>query len=124
MNQQQKNQEENEHLELPQWCEGEEWCPITVTSQLLGRKWHPVILHRLSTEPMGFNKLQREANGISAKVLSTSLEDLQDKNLVQKETLDDQPPKKTRYSLTELGESLMPVIKEMIQWGRNNSHKL
>lgn len=106
--------------QMPAWCEAEEWCPITVTAELLGRKWHPVIVHRLLQRTMGFNELKREVHDISDKVLSDSLEDLQEKGIVRKEVINESP-KKVRYSLTESGESLEPVIMSMKDWGENNS---
>lgn len=109
--------------EMPDWCETEEWCPITVTSELLGRKWHPVIIHRLLQRPMGFNELQREVHNISDKVLSDSLQDLQDRGIVSKEVVKEKP-KEVRYSLTEEGESLEPVIMAMKDWGQENASSL
>jgi DNA-binding HxlR family transcriptional regulator len=111
-----------EDRKMPEWCESQEWCPITVTSELLGRKWHPVIIHRLLQKPMGFNELQREVHHISDKVLSDSLEDLQDKGIVQKEIVS-QSPKKVNYSLTESGRSLEKVIQHMFDWGKENAER-
>lgn len=108
---------------MPDWCETQEWCPVTITSELLGRKWHPVIVHRLLQRPMGFNELQREVHSISDKVLSDSLEDLCDKGIVQKDVLQEKP-KKVEYSLTEIGESLEKVIKSMYDWGKENAGQL
>ena len=108
---------------MPDWCESQEWCPVTVTSELLSRKWHPVIIHRLLQRPMGFNELQREVHHISDKVLSDSLEDLCDKNIVQKKILSERP-KEVEYSLTEVGESLEKVIVPMFEWGRDNASEL
>jgi len=105
---------------MPEWCEAREWCPITVTSELLGRKWHPVIIHRLLQKNMGFNELQEEVHSISSKVLSGSLKDLQEKGIIKKEILSESP-KKVKYCLTEKGETLRPVINEMIEWGKENS---
>lgn len=106
--------------EMPEWCESEEWCPITVTSELLGRKWHSVIIHRLLQQSMGFNELQRNVHHISDKVLSESLEDLQQKGVVDKEIVNERP-KKVKYSLTETGRSLEPVIMSMKEWGSENA---
>jgi DNA-binding HxlR family transcriptional regulator len=108
---------------MPEWCETQEWCPVTVTSELLSRKWHPVILHRLLQRPMGFNELQREVHHISDKVLSDSLEDLCDKGIVEKEVLNEKP-KEVEYSLTEVGESLREVIEPMFDWGQENASQL
>lgn len=109
--------------QMPKWCETEEWCPVTVTSELLSRKWHPVIVHRLLERPMGFNELQREVHHISDKVLSDSLTDLQDKGIVEKEVLN-RKPKEVEYSLTESGKSLRKVIEPMFEWGVENASKV
>ncbi len=104
--------------EMKVWCSTESWCPVTAASQILGRKWHPVIIHRLvEKQQLSFNDLKREANGISSKVLSETLEDLQDKNIVEKEVISESP-KQVSYTLTPVGESLEPVIKGMEEWGR------
>ena len=102
---------------LPVWCAGEDWCPITTTATLIGKKWHPVIIHRLlKNGPLGFNALKEEVDGISSKVLSDSLEDLEQKTLVDRAIISEKPFR-VEYSLTERGESLGPVIYEMRDWG-------
>lgn len=102
---------------LSVWCAGEEWCPITTTATLIGKKWHPVIVHRLlDSGPSGFNELKADVDGISSKVLSDSLEDLQEHGIVDREVVNDQPFR-VRYSLTDRGASLEPVIAEMAAWG-------
>ncbi|WP_254525515.1 winged helix-turn-helix transcriptional regulator [Natrinema caseinilyticum] len=108
--------ETSQQLEV--WCAGEDWCPITSTATLIGKKWHTVILHRLlANGPLGFNALKTEVGGISSKVLSDVLEDLEEKRLVDREIVNEKPVR-VEYSLTELGESLEPVIQEMAEWGR------
>jgi DNA-binding HxlR family transcriptional regulator len=102
---------------LPVWCPGEEWCAITATTSLIGRKWHPVIIHRLLAHgPLGFNDLQEEVDGVSGKVLSESLEDLQEKQLVTREVKSEKPVR-VEYDLTDLGRSLRPVVEEVAEWG-------
>ncbi len=99
------------------WCEGEEWCPLTSTATLIGKKWHCVIIHRLLVNgPLGFNALKEEVDGISSKVLSDALDDLQEKQLVNREIVSEKPVR-VEYSLTELGESLESVVAEMRDWG-------
>lgn len=108
----------NEPLEV--WCAGEEWCPITTTAALIGKKWHPVLVHRLlENGPSGFNELKANVGGISSKVLSDSLEDLQEKGLVTREVISDQPFR-VQYSLTDHGESLETVIEAMHDWGETH----
>ncbi|MFB6143909.1 MAG: winged helix-turn-helix transcriptional regulator [Candidatus Nanohaloarchaea archaeon] len=101
------------------WCAGKDWCPITATAQLIGKKWHPVIIDRLLREgSLGFNSLKEEVDGISSKVLSESLENLQENGLVDREIVNEKPVR-VRYSLTDEGKSLEPVIDAMKEWGRS-----
>jgi DNA-binding HxlR family transcriptional regulator len=110
--------ETNEPLEV--WCAGEEWCPITTTASVIGKKWHPVLVHRLLEHgPSGFNELKESVDGISSKVLSDSLEDLQDNGLVVRDVISEQPFR-VQYSLTERGSSLEPVIEAMAEWGQTH----
>lgn len=99
------------------WCAGKEWCPVTSTAALIGRKWHPVIVHRLLEEqPLGFNALQTEVDGISSKVLSDTLDDLEEKGIVDREIVSEKPVR-VEYTLTPFGESLDKVIYAMAEWG-------
>jgi DNA-binding HxlR family transcriptional regulator len=105
----------DEPLEV--WCSGEEWCPITATATVLGRKWHPVIVHRLLQRgPLGFNALKEAVDGVSSKVLSDSLENLEEHGLVDREIVSEKPFR-VEYSLTGRGRSLEPVIGAMREWG-------
>ncbi|MFB6151886.1 MAG: winged helix-turn-helix transcriptional regulator [Haloarculaceae archaeon] len=104
-----------EQLEV--WCAGEEWCPVTTTASLIGKKWHPVIVHRLLEHgPSGFNELQENVDGISSKVLSDSLDDLEENQLVNREIISEKPFR-VHYSLTSHGRSLRPVVDAMRDWG-------
>jgi DNA-binding HxlR family transcriptional regulator len=102
---------------LPVGCAGDDWCPITGTATLIGRKWHPVIVHRLlEAGPLGFNALKEEVGGVSSKVLSDSLTDLEEAGLVDREIVSEKPFR-VEYSLTERGSALRPVIDAMAEWG-------
>jgi len=102
---------------LAVWCAGEEWCPVTATATVIGKKWHPAIVHRLlAAEPLGFNALKDEVGGISDKVLSEALDDLEAKQIVDRQVLDGKPVR-VEYSLTDLGRSLEPVVGAMAEWG-------
>ena len=103
---------------LEVWCAGEEWCPVTTTAILIGKKWHPVIIDRLLKQgPSGFNELKDHVDGISSKVLSESLEDLEENRLVDREIISEKPVR-VQYSLTPIGASLEPVISAMGEWGK------
>ncbi|APW99482.1 transcriptional regulator [Halobiforma lacisalsi AJ5] len=106
--------------DLQVWCAGEDWCPVTSTATLIGKKWHPVIVQRLlANGPLGFNALQDEVGGISSKVLSEVLDDLEEKRLVDREIVNEKPVR-VEYSLTDLGKSLEPVIEAMTEWGKEH----
>jgi len=102
---------------LPTWCTAEEWCPMEAAAAVLGRKWHPAIVyHLLEDGPLRFNELEKQMHTVSGKVLSESLEDLEEKGLVDR-TVAEGRPVKVEYALTEHGESLRPVIRELSKWG-------
>ncbi|WP_414837424.1 winged helix-turn-helix transcriptional regulator [Candidatus Nanosalina sp. VS9-1] len=112
--------EELEEGKMPTWCSGEEWCPLTATASIVSKKWHPVIIHRLLSQGgMGFNQLKDEVGGISSKVLSESLEDLEEKRIVNREVVSEKPFR-VKYQLTERGRKLESAIQEMINWGEEN----
>lgn len=106
--------------QLEVWCAGEEWCPVTTTATLIGKKWHPVIIHRLlEYGPSGFNELKENVDGISSKVLSDSLDDLGENQLINREIVNEKPVR-VQYSLTTHGQSLEPVIYAMHEWGQEH----
>lgn len=106
---------------LPVWSAQEDWCAVTTGMDVIGYKWHPVIIDRLlKHEPLRFNELSREIGGaVTNKVLSSSLEDLEEKDLVERIVVDDKPVE-VEYSLTERGSSLEPVVESLETWARNN----
>jgi len=92
---------------------------MVATSAVLGRKWHPVILQRLLDRgPMGFGDLEGSIDGVSGKVLSESLTDLEEKGLVDR-TVVDAKPVSVEYSLTPHGEALEEAIDALHAWGRD-----
>lgn len=108
---------QTEPLEV--WCAGEDWCPLTATATILGKKWHPVIIDRLLEESRGFNDLKRAVDGISSKVLSDSLENLDEFGLVDRQVVSEKPFR-VEYRLTGRGRSLEPIIREMQAWGQTH----
>lgn len=104
--------------QLPTWCGDGEWCPMVATSAVLGRKWHPVIVHRLLKHgTLRFGKLEDLIPEVSGKVLSESLTDLEEKGLVER-TVTGGKPVRVEYSLTHHGRALEGAITELDQWGR------
>lgn len=103
---------------LAVWCADDEWCAVTCAVEVIGNKWHPVILHRLVRRgPLRFSELADDIGPITNKVLSDSLDDLETKGIVDREVVNDKPVR-VAYSLTERGESLEPVIDALEEWGQ------
>ncbi|MFB6171509.1 MAG: winged helix-turn-helix transcriptional regulator [Haloarculaceae archaeon] len=93
------------------------WCPVAATARLVGRKWHLVVVHRLLTRgALGFNDLDRAIDGISSKVLSSTLDDLSEKGFVERRVVSEKPFR-VEYDLTRRGESLRPVVAAVRAWG-------
>ena len=92
--------------------------PLTVTATILGKKWHPLIVSvLLDAGALGFHELKESVEGISDKVLSESLDDLQERDLVDRTVIDDKPVR-VEYSLTEWGQQLELVVSVMDEWGK------
>lgn len=82
----------------------------------IGNKWSLVIIHNLMNEPKRFNELKSCIDGISSKVLTQNLSELQRNGIIEKKTISDLP-EKTEYVLTEKGKDLRTVMSEMRMWG-------
>lgn len=92
---------------------------MVAASAVLGRKWHPVIVHRLLEHgPLAFGDLESHIHGISGKVLSESLTDLEEKGLVDRTVIDDKPVR-VEYALTRYGRGLEDAIVALHGWGRD-----
>ena len=91
-------------------------CPVATCFQLFGNKWKIYIIQQLKERPFGFNELQRTIAGISQKVLSSNLKEMEKAGLITR-TVIPETPIRTEYALSEVGESLMPIINSMVDWG-------
>lgn len=91
-------------------------CPVEVTLSFLSGKWSVLILRDLFDGKQRFGALQRSLGGISQKVLTSHLRDLEARGLVHRQVFAEVPVR-VEYSLTELGESLRPVVDSMYAWG-------
>ena len=91
-------------------------CPVATTVQLIGSKWKLLILRNLLARPWRFNELKKNLEGISQKVLTDSLRSLEEDGIVTRTVYPEVPPR-VEYSLSELGESMRPIISAMEQWG-------
>ena len=91
-------------------------CPVATTVALIGSKWKLLILRDLLARPWRFNELRKDLNGISQKVLTDSLRALEADGIVTRTVYPEVPPR-VEYALSELGESMRPIISAMEAWG-------
>lgn len=90
---------------------------VVDTVDLISKKWHPVIIQRLTEEePLRFNELKERIEGISAKVLTDSLEDLTENGLLRR-TVVSESPLRVEYDLTETGHELQTALEALAAWG-------
>lgn len=97
-------------------------CPVATTVQLIGSKWKLLILRDLLVRPWRFNELKKDLEGISQKVLTDSLRSMEEDGLVNRTVFPEVPPR-VEYALSELGESMRPIIQAMAQWGKEYKAK-
>lgn len=91
-------------------------CPVATTVQLIGNKWKLLIMRNLRVRPWRFNELQKSLEGISQKVLTDSLRSMESDGIVTRTAYPEVPPR-VEYALSELGESMLPIINAMEAWG-------
>lgn len=91
-------------------------CPVATTVSLIGSKWKLLILRNLSYRPWRFNELQKSLDGISQKVLTSSLRELEADGIVFRKDYGTNPPK-VEYSLTKIGEELRGLLSLMADFG-------
>lgn len=96
--------------------------PVNTTLKVIGGKWKPLILWHLSQGTKRFGELQRELAGVTQKMITQQLRELEEDGLVSRKIYPVVPPK-VEYSLTEYGESLSPVLVEMAKWGDKHNNK-
>ncbi len=91
-------------------------CPVETTLLLIGNKWKVLILRDLLDGTKRFGELKRSIGSVSQKVLTQQLRAMEEDGLVHREVYAEVPPR-VEYSLTELGESLKPILDAMMDWG-------
>ena len=91
-------------------------CPVETTLLMISDKWKVLILRDLLGGTMRFSELRRSIGGISQKVLTANLRQMERDGLVHREVYPEVPPR-VEYSLTDTGRTLRPVIDAMKDWG-------
>lgn len=91
-------------------------CPVETCAALIGGKWKLLIMRDLLAGTCRFGALKKSVGGISQKVLTSNLREMEEAGLVVRRVYPEVPPR-VEYALTETGETLRPVIDAMWAWG-------
>jgi len=95
-------------------------CGMAYALGVIGGRWKPAILCRLSNRTMRYGELNRNIEGISERMLVAQLRELEKDGIVERQVYPEVPPR-VEYRLTALGETLRPVLASMSDWG--NMHR-
>jgi DNA-binding HxlR family transcriptional regulator len=92
-------------------------CPVTRTVDYIGGKWKPIILELLMDGTIRFGKLALFLPSISRKILTQQLRELEEDGLISRHSYPEKPPR-VEYKLSEKGQTLVPVLQAMHEWGK------
>jgi len=92
-------------------------CPAEATLDVIAGRWKVLILFHLFPGPKRFSRLKRELAGITQKMLTQQLREMEADRVVRRKVYAQVPPK-VEYSLTRMGKSLKPVVAAMCRWGK------
>jgi len=93
-----------------------EGCPVEASLDVIGGRWKGVILYHLLEGKQRFSQLSRELNGITQRVLTLQLREMEADGLIERKVYAEVPPR-VEYSLTERGMTLRPVVEALFAWG-------
>lgn len=91
-------------------------CPVATTVQMIGSKWKLLIMRNLLQRPWRFNELKKDLEGISQKVLTDSLRSMEADGIITRTVYPEVSPR-VEYALSDLGESMRPIMDAMEIWG-------
>lgn len=97
-------------------------CAVEASISLIDGKWKSVILFHLMAGTLRFNALRRAIPGVTQRMLTNQLRELEADGLIERKVYAEVPPK-VEYSLSPLGQSLQPIILALKQWGDDNMHR-
>lgn len=97
-------------------------CPVEITMGLIGDKWKVLIIRDLLTGTKRFGELKKSLSGITQKVLTDNLRQMENSGLILRKVYAEVPPK-VEYSLSDTGLSLKPILDSMVKWGNEYREK-
>lgn len=92
-------------------------CSTSLTMGIIGGKWKTVILFYLLEGKLRYNELRKEIPTVTERTLSLQLKTLEKDGIIKRKVYTSKPPLKVEYSLTDLGKTLIPLIKSISEWG-------
>lgn len=98
-------------------------CPAYITLHVIGGKWKMIIIYHLWKDTQRFSELKRAIPGITQRMLSQQLRELERDGVISRKVYAQVPPR-VEYSLTEFGRTLEPVLKNMIKWGEEHERRV
>ena len=103
-------------------CAESQLPPVQVTLGVIGGKWKPAILWQLGESTKRFSELARAIEGITQKMLTQQLRELEADGLVSRKVYPEVPPK-VEYAISQYGKTLEPVLTSMCEWGKKHKER-
>ncbi|MCT4632218.1 MAG: helix-turn-helix transcriptional regulator [Firmicutes bacterium] len=97
-------------------------CPLALSVDVLGGKWKMQIMWHLKDDILRYTELKKKLSKISQKILTLNLRELEEAGLVSRKIYPVSPPK-VEYSLTEYGETIIPILDAIHMWGKDYSEE-
>ncbi len=101
----------------------EGFCPVTITMSVIGGKWKPIIMWLIYHQTRRFGEMKSLIPGITQKMLTQQLRELERDGIVNRKVFPVVPPK-VEYSLTDYGRTLAPILDSMARWGESHHESL
>ncbi len=92
-------------------------CCASLTMGVIGGKWKTVILFHLMSGKLRYNEIRKSMPTVTERTLSLQLKKLKEDGVVNRKVYTRKSPLKVEYTLTELGETLIPLIQSIADWG-------
>ncbi|HAG52249.1 MAG TPA: MarR family transcriptional regulator [Alphaproteobacteria bacterium] len=98
-------------------------CSVDATISVIGGRWKPIILfHLMILEVLRFNEMQRSIEGITQRMLTNQLRELEKDGVIERKVYAQVPPK-VEYRLTDYGKTLEPILLAMREWGTEHMQR-
>lgn len=98
-------------------------CSVEIALELIGGKWKGVVLYHLLKGTKRFNELRRLIPSVSQRMLTRQLREMETHGLIERKVYPVVPPK-VEYSLTEVGQTLGPLLEDLRSWGRTTGKQI